>query len=246
MGCRAAAEAAKPSTAAANGVLAVESDKEAAAAVAAGAATVLGSPVAAVQLSEVEDVQVNVDPAATVQPHDRAASTPLQVSDGSSGMRSGTDEVNEAPTALAQTASRAPAVVVQISDVEEGTSDGEVQVNIVSATPSQMPAKSGQSAVEISDGQKDKADGSFKVDVDVAAVTGAQTARAGSQPGKVSNWLVGDSKQAGKEVDAGKAPGNKTGKSNEIAAGFGPSGAGSDVDGESVVVQVTVDRSLLS
>lgn len=239
MGCRAGVEASKPNAVAVNGVLAGESDKEAAAA-AAGAATVLGSPVAVVQLSEVEDVQVSVEPAATVQPHDRAASTPVQVPHGSSGMCSGTVGVNEAPTALVQTASRAPAVVVQISDIEEGTSDGEVQVDIMSATPSQKPAKSIGSAVELSDGKKDEAGGSVKVDVDVAAVTGGQTARAGSQPSKVSNWLVGDSKQAGKEVDAGKAPG----KPNQ-AVGLGPSGAGSDVDGESMV-QVTVDRSLLS
>lgn len=237
VGCRARAEAAKISSAAANGVLTVESGKEAAAATA--------TPVAAVQLSHVEDVQVRVEPVATVQPHDRAASTPIQVPDASSGMRSGTVKVNEAPTALVQTASRAPAVVVQISDVEEGMSDGEVQVNIMSATPSQKPVKSAQSAVEISDGPEDEAGGSVKVDVDVAAVTGVQTARAGSQPSKVSNWLVGDSKQAGKEVDAGKAPGNKAGNPNQIAVGLVPDGAGLDVDGESMV-QVTVDRSLLS
>ena len=243
MGCRARAEAAKPSTAAANGLLSVKSDKGAAAT--AAAATVPDTPVAVVQLSGDEDVQVSVESAATVQPHDRAASTPTPVPDGSSSMRSGTVEVNEAPTALVQTASRAPAVVVQISDIEEGMSDGEVQVDIVSARPSQKPAKSGQSAVEISCGKKDETGGSVKVDVDVAAVTGGQTARAGSQPSKVSNWLVGDSKQAGKEGDAGMAPGNKAGKPNQKAVGLGRSGAGSDVDGESMV-QVTVDRSLLS
>lgn len=238
------AEAAKPSTAAVNNVLAVESDKGAAVTAATAAtATVPDTPVAAVQLSEDEDVQVSVEPAAAVQPYDRAASTPIQVSDGSSGMRNGTVKVNEAPTALVLAVGGAPAVVVQISDVEGGTTDGEVQVNIMSATPSQKPAKSAPSAVEISDGHKDEAGGSVKVDVDVAAVTGGQIARAGSQPSKVSNWLVGDSKQAGKEGSAGKAPGNKAGKPNQI--GLGPGGAGSDVDGESVV-QVTVDRSLLS
>lgn len=245
MGCRAGVlrlgQQSTSSTVAVNGVLAVESDKEAPA---AASATVLGSPVAAVQLSDGEDVQVSVEPAATVQPHDTAASTHIQVPDAASGLPSGTVEVNEAPTALVQAVGGAPAVVVQISDVEEGSSDGEVQVNILSATPSQEPAKSTHSAVEISDGKKDEAGGSVKVDVDVAAVTGAQTSRAGSQPSKVSNWLVGDSKQASKEVDAGKAPGNKAAKLNQVAVGLGPGGAGSDVDGESVV-QVTVDRSLL-
>ena len=242
MGCRAMAEAAKPSTAAADAILVVESDREAATAAAAtaAAATVPDTPVAVVQLSKDEDVQVSVESAATVQPHDRAASTPNQVPDASSGMRSGTVKVSEAATALVKTARRAPALVVQTI-----SADGEVQIDVVSARPSQKPAKSAQSAVEISDGQKDEAGGSVDVDVDVAAVTGGQTARAGSQPSKVSNWLVGDSKQAGKERDAGKASGNKAGKPNQKAVGLGPSSAGSDVDGESVV-QVTVDRSLLS
>lgn len=286
--------AARPRPAVFNDVHAVQTGTEGE----ASAATVSGSPESAVLISDDGDVLVSVEPAATAQKNDTAASTPVQVPDGS---RTGNADMKDAPAASVQTAAGTPSVVVQISAADKGTSDGEVKVNFVSAMPAQKPAEPAASSVNISDGRTGNADGSVKVDV--TAVTAAQTTgahksetsadtasgqqetlcsqflarghpslaellpdwdhgwdreahigtpgrlgagrgvrMAGSQPSKMSNWLVGDSNQAGSEVDAGRASGNKASKSDEKT--IESSGTGSDED-DDTVVQVTVDRSLL-
>ena len=288
MGCRAKTEAAKPSIAAIDDVHTAQTGIETEAAAAAG--TVSSSPEATLKTSDDGEVLVSVEPAATVQKNDTAASTPVQVSEGYSSMHNGSADVNDAPAAaLDKTAAEAPSVVVQISDVDKGTSDGEVEVNIVSATPSQKPAEPAASSLEVSDGHTDKADGIVRVLV--TAVTADQTAGApesdtgagtacgqqedpcnnslaalhpriterwgiwgrgspgtafrevGSQP-TMFNRLMDDSNQAGSEVEAGSASGNRASKHDGKAIASGPGGIGSDED-DDTVVQVTVDRSLL-
>ena len=201
------------------------------------------------------DVQVSVEPAAAIQKHNGTASTPVQGPNHSSGVHSRNAEVKDASATSGEAAA---AVVVQISDGDKGTSDGEVRVNVVSSKPGEKPAKPASVSVEISEGQQDKADGS--ITVDITAVTAAKAARAqthmpeddaarasgkigvtnkaGRQPSKAFNWLVGDTNQAG------SASGNQVAKADQKPGEPGLNSMGAD-EGDDNVVQVTVDTSLL-
>lgn len=207
-------------------------------------------------------------PAASVQTAAEAPSVVVQISDDDKGTSDGEVKVNIVAVTLTQKPAEPVASSVDISDGCTDKADGSVKVDVTAVTAAQTArahksetgaaSASGQqdtirsqilaverpSLAELLPAGDDRRDREAHVGSPGKLVAGTGFRKAGSQPSKMSNWLVGDSKQAGSEMDAGRALGNKASKSDEKAIQSDPSGTGSDED-DDTVVQVTVDRSLL-
>lgn len=201
--------------------------------------------------------QGSIASATTVQP-DRAASSPVQIFEGSSGLQDGDVVVEAASSAgSVQKAAAAPAVAVPIRDGGVGSSDGEVQVHTVAAAEPMQKANPATSSVEVTEGEEGLADGSIKVEI--AAGTAAKAAKTSThmsdngsgrarsdtevmpeayKPASQPNWLFSGNSQAGSELaDAASAAVSSDAKA--AVDSIGSDGA----DDHSV--EVIVDASLL-
>lgn len=199
---------------------------------------------------------VNDAPAAFVQTAAGEPSVLVQISDVDQGTSDGEVRVDIVSVTPSQKPAESAALSVEVSDGHTDMLDGSVKVDVTAVTAAQTARehKSDTGAGTASGQQDDTRCNSLAALHPSTAdprvywdheSTGNAFNKVGSQPSKVSNWLMDDSNQAGSEVEAGSASGNRASRFDEKPIESDPSGTGSDEDDDDTVVQVTVDRSLL-
>lgn len=218
LGCRvnAEAKAVKPSIAATDDVVdPLQCGTEAEAAPAA-VATASGSPEATLMISNDGEVLVSVEPAAIVQKPAEPAASSVEISDGFMDKADGSVKVDVTAVTVAQTAG------AHQSKTGAGTASGQQE----------GPCRNSSDACSGYPGRI------------MTGRQGTTFSKEGRQPSKESNWLLGESNQAGSEVDDCRASGNEALKPDEKAVDSNAKGTGSDKD-DTNAVPITVDRSLL-
>ena len=236
LGCRvnAEAKAVKPSIAATDDVVdPLQCGTEAEAAPAA-VATASGSPEATLMISNDGEVLVSVEPAAIVQKPAEPAASSVEISDGLTDKADGSVKVDVTAVTAAQTAG------AHQVETGAGTASGQQEGPCSNSLDAMHPQVStllaeGDHAYDAHSGYPGRI---------MTGRQGTTFSKEGRQPSKESNWLLGESNQAGSEVDACRASGNEALKPDEKAVDSNAKGTGSDKD-DTNAVPITVDRSLL-